>query len=295
VPEGPSYSTYSEIIAHSRDHPRSLVEVDRDGPTALLRLNEPEVLNVLSPALVLQLIEAIDELAADDEIRSIILTGTDPAFCAGGDFRLMQNAVDSLDARDEEGTTGIWRFIRRQFGGVTRRIAGTDKAFIAAVNGAAAGVGLSFVMACDLIICSENAQIVPAFGRLGLIPEVGTSWFLTRRVGYQRAFDFYTSGEHLSGREAAELGLANECVEHDQLLPRCRERANAIAGLPAHAVAMAKPLLRQCADLSWDQALTMEELAEPNCFTTGHFKRIVAQLHPSGDGGTEPPGWPPPE
>ena len=92
-------------------------------------------------------------------------------------------AIDSLNA--PEGVADVWRWIRREFGGIARLIAGSDTIFIGAVNGAAAGVGLAWALTCDLVIASERAVIVPAFGRLGLIPEVGTSWALTRRLGYQ--------------------------------------------------------------------------------------------------------------
>ena len=110
----------------------------------------------------------------------MVLTGTDPGFSAGGDLRMMDQAPDALTSA--EGTTDIWRWIRYQFGAIARLIARSDTAFIAALNGPAAGVGLAWALTCDLVIASERARIVPAFGRLGLLPEVGTSWALTRRL-----------------------------------------------------------------------------------------------------------------
>jgi 2-(1,2-epoxy-1,2-dihydrophenyl)acetyl-CoA isomerase len=110
----------------------------------------------------------------------------------------MRDFAQPVLERGDEGAAAIWRWIRRQFGGVARTIVSADKAVIAAVNGAAAGVGLAFALACDVIVLSERARIVPAFGRIGLIPEVGTSWLLTRRLGYQRAFALFAGGRHLS-------------------------------------------------------------------------------------------------
>jgi 2-(1,2-epoxy-1,2-dihydrophenyl)acetyl-CoA isomerase len=169
----------------------------------------------------------------------------------------------------------VWRWIRREFGGITRLIAGSDTIFIGAVNGAAAGVGLSWALTCDLVIASERAVIVPAFGRLGLIPEVGTSWALTRRLGYQGALAYYLRGDHIDAGTALRLGLVQEVVEHDRLLAAADEWCSRIANLPPHAAAMTKPLLRAATDADWNHALTLEEFAEPTCFTTAAFADSV--------------------
>ena len=177
-----------------------------------------------------------------------------------------------------EGATDIWRWIRYEFGAIVRLIARSDTAFIAAINGPAAGVGLAWALTCDLAIASERARIVPAFGRLGLLPEVGTSWALTRRLGYQGAFAYYAGGEHLDAQRALKLGLVHEVVAHDQLLASADAWCTRIAALPPHAIAMTKPLLRGAADGSWDSTLAMEEFAEPQCFTTDAFHEAVRAM-----------------
>jgi 2-(1,2-epoxy-1,2-dihydrophenyl)acetyl-CoA isomerase len=130
-------------------------------------------------------------------------------------------------------------------------------------------------LTCDLVIASERAVIVPAFGRLGLIPEVGTSWALTRRLGYQGALAYYLRGDHIDAGTALGLGLVQEVVEHDRLLTAADEWCSRIANLPPHAAAMTKPLLRAAADADWNHALTLEEFAEPTCFTTAAFADSV--------------------
>ena len=270
--------SYEELVASARATERRYVAVERDGMRATVRLDDPEKLNVLSAPLTVQLLDALRDLAAEPEVRAIVLTGTDPAFSAGGDLRLMSGFAQPVLREGEEGAYAIWKWIRRQFGGVARTIVETDKAFIAAVNGPAAGVGLAFALACDVIVVSERARIVPAFGRIGLIPEVGNSWLLTRRLGYQRAFGLFASGEHLSGERAAEMGLVNEVVPHDELIPAAERWCAHVEALPAHVLAMMKPLLRRTADMTWDQAITMEEFAEPACFTTGDHRRGVEAL-----------------
>ncbi len=271
---------YDDLLATANQHPDRVVRVERAPDRAVVTLSDPEKLNVLSAALTLQLKAALQELAADRAIRAIVLTGADPGFSAGGDLRMMDQAPDALAAA--EGTTDIWRWIRYEFGAIVRLIARSDTAFIAALNGPAAGVGLAWALTCDLVIASERARIVPAFGRLGLLPEVGTSWALTRRLGYQGAFAYYAGGEHLDAHRAQELGLVHEVVAHDELLAAADAWCTRIAALPPHAIAMTKPLLRAAADASWDQALVMEEFAEPQCFTTGAFQESVRQLLGAG-------------
>jgi 2-(1,2-epoxy-1,2-dihydrophenyl)acetyl-CoA isomerase len=213
---------YEDLVRSGHEDARRVVRVERGADRAVVTLDDPEKLNVLSAPLVIQLRAALQELVAAPEIRTVVITGADPGFSAGGDLRMMDSAPGALAS--PEGSTDIWRWIRNEFGGIARLIARGDTAFIAAVNGPAAGVGLAWALTCDLVIASECARIVPAFGRLGLLPEVGTSWALTRRLGYQGAFAFYAGGEKWCTR---------------------------IAALPAHAVAMTKPLLRAAADVSW--------------------------------------------
>jgi 2-(1,2-epoxy-1,2-dihydrophenyl)acetyl-CoA isomerase len=264
--------TYADVVAEGRASEERLVEVERLDDRAIVTLSDPDKRNVLSAPLMLQLLAATEELASAPDVRAIVLTGAGPGFSTGGDLRMMKDAVERLHSPDdEEGATMPWQWIRYQFGAMVRLIGRTDKAFIAALNGPAAGVGLAFALTCDIAIAAEDAVIVPAFGRLGLVPEVGTSWALTRALGYRRAFAYYVGGEHIDARRAAELGLVNEVVPSGELMDRAMAWCDRIAALPAHALPIAKPLLRATTDLPWEQALTMEEFAEPMCFTTRGF------------------------
>lgn len=268
--------SYGDLVASGREEERRLVRVDRAADRAVVTLDDPKKLNVLSAPMMIQLRGELDALAADDQIRSIVITGADPGFSTGGDLRMMDNAARRIAADDdEEGATGPWRWIRYQFGATVRTIARTDKLFIAAVNGPAAGVGLAFALNCDVALASERGVLVPGFGRLGLLPEVGTSWALTRRLGYQRALQYYVAGKHIGAAEALEIGLVQEVTPHGELLAAADRWCDHAASLPAHALAMTKPLLRAAADQSWEGSLTMEEFAEPTCFTTADFARNV--------------------
>jgi 2-(1,2-epoxy-1,2-dihydrophenyl)acetyl-CoA isomerase len=273
-----SIGSYADALAIASAENGALVEVEREGSRALVRLNDPEKLNPLSAPLTVQLRGALSELAADSSVRAVVLTGADPAFSAGGDLRLMRDVARPMIDEGAGGATGAWEWIRNEFGAIAKLITRTDKAFIAAVNGAAAGVGLSFALACDMIVASENARFVPAFGRIGLVPEVGQSWLLTRRLGYQRTFELFATGRHLSGQEAYDFGLVNAVVAHDQLMATAIGWCEELDRLPAHVLKMMKPLLRNAADMSWEQAIVMEEFAEPMCFTTADHREAVDRL-----------------
>jgi 2-(1,2-epoxy-1,2-dihydrophenyl)acetyl-CoA isomerase len=270
-------SLYNSMVADGDDPdaPRR-IRVEHRGDRAVVTLDEPDRLNVLSAPLVRQLRRVLEGLVADTGIRSVVLTGADPGFSAGGDLKMMRVATEQLS--QPEGVADVWRWIRREFGGIARLIAGSDTIFVAALNGPAAGVGLAWALTCDLAIASERAVIVPAFGRLGLIPEVGTSWALTRRLGYQGALAYYLRGAHIDAHTAQRLGFVQQVVEHDMLLATADEWCSRVAAMPAHAVAMTKPLLRAAADASWNDALTLEEFAEPTCFTTAAFADSVHSM-----------------
>jgi 2-(1,2-epoxy-1,2-dihydrophenyl)acetyl-CoA isomerase len=267
---------YDELVEEGKAAGDGLVRVELARDRATVTLNEPARMNPLSAGLVIGVKNALVDLVADPDVRSIVLTGAGDGFSAGGDLRMMNLAEERL--ADPEGSTDIWRWIRNEFGGVVRLIARSDTACIAALNGPAAGVGLAWALTCDVILASEKAVLVPAFGRLGLLPEVGTSWALTRRLGYQGAFAFFAGGRHLTAGEAHDAGLVQEVVAHEELVSAADRWCDNIAAVPAHALAMAKPLLRSAADSSWDASLASEEFAEPNCFTTGAFQDAVRTM-----------------
>ena len=248
---------------------RSLVKMDRRGDRVTLTLSEPERLNPLSAGLNLQLQQRLEEIAWDPAIRSVVITGEDPAFSAGGDLEMIRTGNRAIrDPAHPADTSDAWRWIRRQFGGVVRIIASTDKLFVAAINGPAAGVGLAFALACDVVIASERAILVPAFGQLGLAPEVGTSWTLTRRLGYHGAMAYYLRGKQIDAHDALKLGLVQEVHDHADLLAGADAWCDLAGRVPAHALEMAKTVLRGAADTTWEQALKLEEFAEANCFST---------------------------
>ena len=270
-------TNYRKLLADAQADPAEYVSVTHNDAVATVTMNNPKRLNSLTPALCYQLHQAIKGLAEDINIRVIILTGSDPAFCAGGDLEFILQGEQAIKS-GAEGATTIWRWIRYQFGGVVRTISQSDQHFIAAINGPVAGVGLAFALACDHLIASERASLVTAFGKIGLVPEVGTSWLLTRRLGYHKTMELFLRGNPIAADEALAMGLVNQVVPHADLLESAESWATKVCRLPESVTAMSKVQLRKIADMSWEQALVMEEFAEPICFTTEAHRQAVRNL-----------------
>jgi 2-(1,2-epoxy-1,2-dihydrophenyl)acetyl-CoA isomerase len=269
---------YEDFVRALETDPRTLVRVERPQPhTALVVLDDPSNQNALSGPLTVQLRRALADALADPAVRAVVLTGAGPYFSVGGDWKLMRDRAHTAEQRDE-GSVGLWKWIRRQFGGIARLIAHSDTPVVVALNGAVAGVALAWTLTSDLVVASERAELVPAFGRIGLVPEVGTNWALTRRLGHQKAFELFVRGGTVPAAQALALGLVNEVVSPERLLEVALAWGDRIARLPEHVVSMTKPLMRAAADMTWEQAVLAEEFAEPMTFTTTAHRQAVHGL-----------------
>jgi 2-(1,2-epoxy-1,2-dihydrophenyl)acetyl-CoA isomerase len=162
----------------------------------------------------------------------VVLTGAGTNFCAGADLGAARDRPEQMS-------------LRRAFHPPLLALASLAKPVVAAVNGAAAGGGLGFALAADIRILSETARLVPAWVQIGLVPDVGASWFATRILGEARTFDWFSLGAPMSAQRALELGLASELVPESELVDRALARAKALADQPGDAVPLTKALLAQ--------------------------------------------------
>jgi 2-(1,2-epoxy-1,2-dihydrophenyl)acetyl-CoA isomerase len=209
------------------------VETARDGAVLTITLNRPDVLNALNAAVHNALAAALKE-ARDPEVRGVVLTGAGRGFCVGQDLTEFREAPGDIGDR-----------LRSTYHPNVLAIRALEKPVIAAVNGAAAGAGMSVACACDLRIASDAAVFVPAFVNIGLVPDSGGTFFVTRLLGYARAFEWLCSGRRLSAAEANAWGLVSEVVEAQALPARVAEVAAELAALPTRAIAMTKRLLER--------------------------------------------------
>jgi len=240
------------------------VETSRDGAVLTITLNRPEVLNAFNAAMHKALAAALKE-AVDPAVRAVILTGAGRGFCVGQDLTEFRESPGDIGSRLRENYHPNVLAIRR-----------LEKPVIAAVNGAAAGAGLSIACVCDIRVAADSASFVPAFINIGLIPDSGGSYFVTRLLGYARAFEWMTSGRKLSAAEAHAWGLVSEVVDDADLAARTADLAAQLAAMPTRGVGMTKRLFDRAATSALEEQLELEAQLQTAATQTDDFKEGVA-------------------
>jgi 2-(1,2-epoxy-1,2-dihydrophenyl)acetyl-CoA isomerase len=240
------------------------VETGREGGVLTITLNRPEVLNALTRETQKQFVGALKEARADD-VRAVVLTGAGRGFCVGQDLTEFRESAGDISER-----------LRVNYHPTVLAIRSLEKPVIAAVNGAAAGAGLSLACACDLRIASDSATFVPAFINIGLIPDSGGTYFVSRLLGPSRAFEWMSSGRRLSAAEAHAWGLVSEVVEGDQLAARAAELAETYAQLPTRGIGMTKRLFDRAQHATLDEQLELEAQLQAAATKTEDFREGVA-------------------
>jgi 2-(1,2-epoxy-1,2-dihydrophenyl)acetyl-CoA isomerase len=241
----------------------AVVETALDGPVLTITLNRPDVLNALNATMHKALAAGLKE-ARDPEVRAVVLTGAGRGFCVGQDLTEFREAPGDIGDR-----------LRSTYHPNVLAIRTLEKPLIAAVNGAAAGAGMSIACACDLRIASDAAVFVPAFVNIGLVPDSGGTFFVTRLLGYGRAFEWMCSGRRLTAAEAHALGLVSEVVEADALSARAAEVAAELAALPTRAIGMTKRLLDRAGGSTLDEQLEREGQLQTAATQTEDFREGV--------------------
>jgi len=240
------------------------VETSREGAVLTVTLNRPEVLNAFNGAMHKALAAALKE-AGDRAVRAVVLTGAGRGFCVGQDLTEFRESPGDIGSR-----------LRRNYHPNVLAIRRLEKPVIAAVNGAAAGAGLSIACACDIRLAADSASFVPAFINIGLIPDSGGSYFVPRLLGYARAFEWMTSGRKLSAAEAHAWGLVSEVVDDADLAARTADLARQLAAMPTRGVGMTKRLFDPAATSTLEEQLELEAQLQTAATQTDDFKEGVA-------------------
>jgi 2-(1,2-epoxy-1,2-dihydrophenyl)acetyl-CoA isomerase len=222
------------------------VETARDGSVLTVALNRPDKLNAFDAATHAAFAGALKE-ASDPEVRAVVLTGSGRGFCVGQDL-----------AELSDGDRDVAALLRERWNRHVLGLRGLQKPVLAAVNGAAAGAGLSLACACDLRVAADSAVFVPAFVNVGLVPDTGGSWLVPQLLGYARAFEWMCSGRKVGADEALAWGLVAEVVPADDVLARAQARAAELAALPTRAIAMTKRLFERAAVTRLEDQLEVE-------------------------------------
>jgi 2-(1,2-epoxy-1,2-dihydrophenyl)acetyl-CoA isomerase len=224
------------------------LRVDADGLVATLTLDRPAALNALTVPVKVALRDALESIAADRSVRAVILTGAGRAFCAGQD----------LAERDQPDAAPLEIEVRERWNPIIRALRSMGQPVIAAVNGVAAGAGSSLAFACDLRIAAEEARFVLAFGRIGLVPDSGATWFLPRLVGPAKAAELALLDDPVDAAEALRLGLVSRVVPGHQLMTEARAIADRLAERAPLAQSLTKGALQRALTIELDEALEGE-------------------------------------
>ena len=223
----------------------------RQGAVLTLTLNRPEVLNALNRQTTQALTAAFEAAGQDPEVGAIILTGAGRAFCAGADLR-------DVAARAQAGETDLGEDLRANYAPMIRAIRACPRPVIAALNGTAAGAGLSLALACDLRIAAAGAQLIVVFVRVGLVPDAGSLFFLTRMLGLSKATELAMTGDPLTAEEGKKLGVISAVVPAEQLMPAAVARANELAAGPRRTYALIKRGIERALGRDLEQVMELE-------------------------------------
>jgi 2-(1,2-epoxy-1,2-dihydrophenyl)acetyl-CoA isomerase len=237
----------------------SLVLEERSGGVVTLRLNRPGKLNALNPEICRALAHALVKAGEDKSVRAVVLTGKGRAFSAGGDVEYMRDARARKAVPELDALLAIGKEI-------CLTITSMPKVVIAAVNGPAAGAGMSLALMCDLRIASEQASFTNAFAKLGLYPDFGATFFLPRLVGWSRAAELFYTGRTVSAAEAFAMGMVGRVCPPDTFEEETRKLAEQMASGPPLAFGELKRTLIGEARRELERALDEENRRQAHCF-----------------------------
>lgn len=237
-----------------------------DGAVATITLNRPDVLNALNTPLMLALREALTQAQTDEAVRAVIVTGAGRGFSAGADL-----ASSSPGGGSDPGST-----LRDRYHPVITLMRSMPKPIISAVNGVAAGAGMSIAMAGDIILAGRSASFLQAFSKIGLVPDAGSTWFLPRYVGDVRARAMAILADRISAEDAKSFGLVWQVCEDDALQSQAREMAAKLASMPTRAYAMIKEALNDSHQRDLPAQLELEAELQMKAAKTEDFREGVA-------------------
>jgi len=241
----------------------------REDGIAVIMLNSPENLNSLTSGGMLdQLIQCLDDYADDDSVKVIIITGAGRAFCSGGDISGMKKGVEAGTRRPRE--------IARRLGDLALRIRNLRKPIIASVRGPAAGAGCNLALACDFRIVTEKAYFLEAFVKIGLIPDMGGTFFLVKHVGVSRATELLMTARPLKAPEAFEWGLVNRIVPDDQLEAETLAFARTLASGASKTYGYIKAMINRAAFQGLELGLDDEVEYQYLCGATEDFREGIS-------------------
>jgi enoyl-CoA hydratase/carnithine racemase len=243
--------------------------LEKDGKVAVLTLNRPEKMNALSATMREALLATLQEIQEDDNLRALILTGAGRGFCSGADV-----AVQAARAAGQ-GVDTSRKTLLQLVGSIILSFERVNKPIIAAVNGIAAGIGLTLTLACDIRIASANARFSAIWVKRGLIADGGATLLLPLIVGMEKALELSFTGDIIDAQEAERIRLVSKVVPQEELIARAKELAQKIAGQPPITVELLKRVMWEKIRNQLREQLLLESYAQNVCRTTQDQKEAV--------------------
>jgi 2-(1,2-epoxy-1,2-dihydrophenyl)acetyl-CoA isomerase len=241
------------------------INTEKRGSVLWIVLNRPEVYNSFNRPMALQMQEALD-LAREDSVRAVVITGMGKAFCAGQDLK---------EVVDPEGPA-LEAIVREHYNPIVNKIRLLEKPVIAAVNGVAAGAGANLALNCDLVIAAQSASFIQAFSKIGLIPDSGGTWILPRLVGFARAMALIMTGEKVMAEKAEQMGMIYRCVEDEQFMEEVSQLAQRLAEMPTRGLWLSKQALNRSFDNDIHEQLDLEHALQNEAGHTHDYQEGVA-------------------
>lgn len=233
-----------------------------------ITLNRPDRFNAFNEEMSKEFMEALKAAEKDSEVRVIVLTGAGKAFCSGQDLKDIAGQKRSLADS-----------IERRYNPMIKKVTGIEKPIICRLNGIGAGAGASLALACDMIIASEDSALLEAFVNIGLVPDSGSSYFLPRLVGRQKAFEIAALGDKITAKEAADLGLVNKVVPAAELDAAVLAVAQRFASGATKAIGMIKRMLNRSFESSLDEMLEQEKYCQEIAGNSKDYQEGVAAFN----------------
>src|SRR3954470_17732392 len=244
------------------------VNLWRRGGAAKIELNRPEVMNAWDKQFGLDLLAAVESTASDDDVRAVMITGSGRGFSSGADLRAGFDPTP-------EGHPDVYTTLTERYHPIMMGIRTMPKPVVAAVNGAAVGIGCSLALCSDLIVAKESSYFLLAFVNIGLVPNGGSSVFVPARAGFTRAMEMALLGERVPATRAAEWGLINRAVADDEFDGHVRELTERLAQGPTRSFAGTKRQLNNRVYAGMAQQLELEADIQQEMAATGNFQEGV--------------------
>ena len=243
----------------------NFLKFENEGGVATITLNRPEVYNALNDEITFELQDVLKACKKDKSIRVVVLTGEGKAFCSGQDLKASGGEVRSFK-----------KSLDKRYNPIIKAMRELPKPIVCRLNGVAAGAGCSLALACDIIVASHEATLIEVFINIGLVLDSGSSYFLPRLVGNQKAFEMATMATRIKGEEAVRIGLVNKSVEPDKLDEAVGVYSEYFANAPTKSIGLIKKMINRSGNSTLNEMLEYESYMQEIAGSSDDYKEGVA-------------------